>query len=102
MVDRRLELQALLESVLGLPNVYFQPPHNFEVEYPCFVYSLDDIDSKHANNNPYKLTREYLITHISREIDDEMLEAMTDMVTATFVRRFPKDGLNHAIFELTF
>jgi len=30
----RLELQNLLENILGSRNVYFQPPENLKLNYP--------------------------------------------------------------------
>ena len=37
----RLELQDLLETVLGSQYVYFQPPATLRMRYPCIVYARD-------------------------------------------------------------
>jgi hypothetical protein len=44
----RLELQSLLEGVTD--HVYFQPPANVQMEYPCIIYSRDGTSADHANN----------------------------------------------------
>ena len=35
-MDRRLELQNLLETIT--PHVYYQPPATVKMEFPCIVY----------------------------------------------------------------
>jgi hypothetical protein len=35
----RLQLQTLLETLTE--HVYFQPPENLKVQYPCIVYQRD-------------------------------------------------------------
>ena len=37
-MERRLELHEALCEVLGSRNVYFQPPDNVTMRYPCFVF----------------------------------------------------------------
>ena len=49
----RLELQTLLEEILGSRNVYFQPPESVKMNYPAIVYSLDDIENSFANDGVY-------------------------------------------------
>lgn len=34
-MNRRYELQAVLEGILGSGNVYFQPPENLKMRYDC-------------------------------------------------------------------
>ena len=38
----RLDLQALLEDLLGSRNVYYQPPESDKMNYPAIVYALED------------------------------------------------------------
>ena len=35
----RLDLQALLEDLLGSRNVYYQPPESVKMNYPAIVYA---------------------------------------------------------------
>jgi len=44
----RLELQEVLESLLGSRNVYFQPPLNLKMNYPCIIYKRDDAETEFA------------------------------------------------------
>ena len=44
----RLDLQALLEDLLGSRNVYYQPPESVKMNYPAIVYALEDIENTFA------------------------------------------------------
>ena len=47
-MNRRYELQAVLEGILGSGNVYFQPPENLKMRYDCIVYERSEIETVHA------------------------------------------------------
>jgi len=98
----RLEFQALLQTILGTGNVYFQPPHTFSMVYPCIVYSLSDIDAKHADNNPYILTTEYSVIYISRRSDDIVPYDLAKVRSSKFSGSHSADGLNHTVFTIQF
>ncbi len=44
----RLQLQSLLSEITE--NVYFQPPNNVQMQYPCIVYMRDGSYVKFADN----------------------------------------------------
>ena len=54
-MNRRYELHAVLEGILGSGNVYFQPPENLKVRYDCIVYERCESVTVHAGNAPYRL-----------------------------------------------
>ena len=95
-------MQALLEGVLGSTNVYFQPPENLRMQYPCFVYQRDSAITEFAGNKPYNYRQRYQLTLISRDPDDEALEKVVALPMCTFNRFFAADNLNHDVFELYF
>lgn len=99
---RRLQLQMILETVLGSENVYFQPPANFNMEYPAIVYKWGYSASEFADNLPYSVTRRYQVTHIDRNPDSLIPDRIARIPTAIFDRSFAVDGLNHVIFNLYF
>ena len=99
---QRLELQPLLKSILGSDNVYFQPPPTLKMDYPCIVYSRDDIDAKHANNKPYSLTVKYTITFISIDPDSDIVSKLAHLPLCSYDRFYTADNLNHDVFKLFF
>jgi hypothetical protein len=98
----RLELQTLLEEILGSRNVYFQPPESVKMKYPAIVYSLKDIDNTFANDRVYLSKRKYLITVIDEDPDSKIVEKVSQLPTCRFNRHFESDNLNHDVFILEF
>lgn len=96
----RLELQALLEVLLGSRNVYFQEPQNVKMQYPAIVYHLSDIKTRHASNLPYQQTDQYLVTVIDKDPDSEIKAKVQRLPLCSFERKFVVDKLNHFNFNL--
>lgn len=100
---RRIELQHILEGLLGSSNVYFEPPESIKMKYPCIVYGLDDIYSQRADNHSYKSTRLYQITCIGKDPDSDLADRIVDeLEMASYERRFKSDGLIHDVIRLYF
>jgi len=99
-MDRRLELQMLLESILGSRNVYFQPPESVKMKYPAIVYSRDYADSQFAGNSPYRTTLRYQVTIIDQDPDSPIPGKVARLPMSTFSRYFAEDDLHHDIYSL--
>jgi hypothetical protein len=98
----RVDLQAILEGLLGSANVYFQPPPNVQMQYPAIVYKRDAVDSKFADNIPYRRVKRYLITVIDPDPDSEVPDKVGELPMSRFVRNFAAKNLNHDLFTLHF
>lgn len=96
----RLQLQSLLETLAD--NVYFQPPANVQMEYPCIVYKKDRADTRFAGNLPYRYTKRYQVTVIDRNPDSEIPDKVAAIALCVFDRAFAVDNLNHDVFSLYF
>ena len=101
-MGQRLELQILLEGLLGSRNVYFQPPANVQIQYPCIVYKRDNAITKFADNSPYRYTKRYMVTIIDRDPDSKIPDKVAALPLSIFNRFFTADNLNHDIFNLYF
>lgn len=99
-MSRRLDLQDLLEEILGTREVYFQPPENVKMEYPCIVYARTNIDPRYANNRVYKTKDQYTITVIDRNPDSKLPGTIAQLATARFTQAFVRDNLNHSVFTI--
>jgi hypothetical protein len=102
MAQSRLELQALLEILLGSPNVYFQPPESVRMQYPAIVYHRDYRLIRHADNAPWQNRLRYLVTVIDRDPDSPIPSRVADLPMCSFDRFFTSDDLNHDVFRLYF
>lgn len=96
----RLELQALLEGFAD--HVYFQPPENIQMQYPCIVYNRDFAEARFADNGPYRRTLRYLVTIIDRDPDSQIPGKVAELPMCTYNRFFTADGLNHDVYTLFF
>ncbi len=97
---QRLELQAILENLLGSRNVYFQPPENFKMQYDCIRYERSHIPPKFANNRPYILQNCYQLTVIYRNPDSDLPEKIAMLPMCSHERHYTADNLNHDVFNL--
>lgn len=101
MAQRQL-LHNKLKEILGSDNVYFQPPANYQMSYPCIVYERDDQKTEFADNEPYNILKKYSVTVIDRDPDSAIPYQVAVLPTCTFRRFFAVDSLNHDVFTLFF
>lgn len=99
-MGNRLDLQALLEELLGSENVYFQPPASVRMSYPAIVYSRRSIDNTHANNAAYLQSTSYEITVIDKNPDSEIVNKVSKLPMCSYDRQYTKDNLYHDVFTL--
>lgn len=101
----RVQLQTQLEEFMpegAEENVYFQPPDNMALLYPCIIYKRDSADTKFAGNRPYRFTWRYQIMVIDRNPDSEIPDKVATLPMCTFDRFYTADLLNHNVFNLFF
>ena len=96
----RLQLHELLESLTD--NVYFQPPENVMLVYPCIIYKRDFADTKFADNTPYDHQLRYMVTVIDRDPDSEIPAKVASLPMSIFNRFYTADNLNHDVFIVFF
>lgn len=99
MADR-LDLQTMLEELLGSRNVYYQPPESIKMSYPAIVYNRSDIRNTYANNSVYSQAYAYTLTVIYYDPDSEIVEKISKLPMCSFSRHFTSDNLNHDVFTI--
>lgn len=97
-MGQRLNLHHILVEIT--PNVYFQPPPDTQMVYPCIVYQRDYGNTKFAGNSPYSFTQRYQVTLIDRNPDTEILVKIAALPMCLYDRGFQTSGLNHDVFIL--
>lgn len=96
----RLTLQTELENLLGSKNVYYQPPENLKMEYPCIRYSKSEIRDIYANNKKYISNDVYDLVVISKKPDNPVIKKILDLPYSEFDRHYVSDNLNHDIIRI--
>lgn len=98
----RLELHDRFKALLGSNNVYFQPPPNVDMKYPCIIYKRDAARTMFADDGPYRYTKRYQVTVIDRDPDSDIPDKIAALPMCTFDRFYTADNLNHDVFNLFF
>lgn len=96
----RLELQTMLETLLGSRNVYYQPPASVKMNYPAIVYSRSNIVNTHANDGVYLQDRAYRVTVIDKDPDSLIVDKVSKLPMCSFQQHYTADNLNHDVFLL--
>lgn len=99
-MGRRLDLHQLLETFT--PNVYFQPPTNVHLEYPCIIYKRDFETTIFADDKPYSSKKRYMITVIDPNPDSDIPDKVAAMPMSLFNRFYTADNLNHDVYNVYF
>lgn len=99
----REHLQAVFEAICGDdPHVYFQPSSNVQMKYPAIVYERSNASTQHADNAPFRISKQYQVTLIARNPDQDTWDKLAQLPTCTHERFFVADNLNHDVFTLYF
>lgn len=98
----RLDLQNLLEFVLGSRNVYYQPPESVKIKYPAIIYRRNDIDNNFADDIVYMQNYTYQIIVIDADPDSEIVDRVSKLPMCRYDRHYTSDNLNHDIFILNY
>jgi len=95
---QRLEFHNILRTLAD--NVYFQPPENIQIQYPCIVYKRDTAITEFADNLPHMSSIGYEVTIIDRDPDSLILGKVSALPMCLFDRHFVADSLNHDVFKI--
>lgn len=96
----RQQLHDILKAFTD--NVYFQPAENVKLVYPCIIYNRDYLETKFADNEPFSLTKRYMVTVIDRDPDSDIPDRVAELPMSTFNRFYAADGLNHDVYQVFF
>lgn len=100
MAQPRTQLHELLKLITD--NVYFQPPENVQLKYPCIIYNREDAEFRHADNQLYDQFKRYMVTVIDRDPDSGIPDEVAKLPMCSFNRFYTADGLNHDVYQVYF
>lgn len=81
-------------------NVYFQPPENIKLKYPCIVYTLVGAEKRAADNLGYITHGRYQVLYITRNPDDETIEKLLVLSSIRLDRAYSSDNLHHYSYTM--
>lgn len=101
-MGKRVELHELLKTTTKLKYIYFQPPENVKINYPCIIYKRSSGDTQFADNTPYIHKLKYQITVIDSNPDSDIPGKIAMLPMCVFDRHYTSNNLNHDVFNLYF
>lgn len=82
-------------------NVYFQPPSNINMSYPCIIYNKTGKYRSFGNDTIYLSKQEYRITVIDRDPDSSTADEIESYFSHCSISQYYRvDSLNHTILTL--
>ena len=99
MADR-VELQSLLEELLGSKNVYYQPPESVKMQYDAIRYSKKRIVTTSANDGKYSMRNCYDLTVIAKRPDHPVIKKLLALPYCSYDRHYVADNLNHDVLTI--
>jgi hypothetical protein len=99
-MNSRDELHEVLEVLLGSTNVYYSPPPNILMQYPCIVYQRSRISAKFADNQPYSQKTRYKLTVIDKNPDSVIPGRISLLPMCTHDTNFVTSNLVHDVFSI--
>lgn len=94
-MERRPNLQTMLEELFESDEVYYNPPESMRIAHPAIVYRLSKIDKKSADNRAYLLKPCYEITVIDPLPDNPVIKKLLALPYCTYETGYVSDGLHH-------
>lgn len=96
----RLDLDNEIRS-LGIPNVYFQPPENEVLKFPCIIYTLTGVDTDRADNMPYLIHGAYSLIYVDKNPDSPMIfEILKRFENIRYERQYKANNRYHNAYNL--
>lgn len=99
-MQTRSDLHTFLESKLTGVSLYFQPPENTKILYPCLIYDYSKIHEMHANNQKYIWKHSYSLTYITKDPSDSIVSVIYTFPYVQFDRHYVADNLHHYSFTI--
>ena len=96
----RLDLQSLLEELLGSRNVYYAPPESIKMQYPAIRYSKKKIESVHADDSKYLMRDCYELIVISRTPVHPVIKQLLSLPYCSYDRPYVADNLYHDVLTI--
>lgn len=98
--QKRLEVHEFLSKIPGVRKAYYSPPTGIQMKYPCIKYDLANPRLVHADNLPYFVNLQWIVTVIDEDPDSEIASIFFNLPKCSFDRKFSSDDLNHFVFSL--
>lgn len=99
MADRT-GLHEIFVELLKSRNVYYDPPENLKMAYPCIRYSKSSINVQKANNKAYLKRIRYQVIVIDRLPDNPVIDEILALPNCSYDRHYTAGNLHHDVLTI--
>lgn len=102
--ENRLFLQSLLENAFPDVTIYYRPPGNILLNYPCIVYARKAFEPSFSNMSTYVVGNRYEVMLISRLPGYSNVRKMFDLHGQVIIGSndsYENDDLVHDVFTIS-
>lgn len=103
--ERRLFLHALLQEAFPDVTIYYRPPGNMLLKYPCIVYDKKALEPSFANMTTYVIGTRYQLSFLSElpgYFDAQLMYALHGpSVVITGNDSYETDDIVHDVFTIS-
>lgn len=92
-------ISELQEKFPGVP-VYFQPPENLTLRFPCLVLSLTGDKRQFADDKLYARFKHFTITVVDKDPLSKIPDEVAKLKYCRMSTRFVSANMNHTRFEI--
>lgn len=109
-LSRRELLDIRLQKVLGTydetkpmnpdSRVYFQPPSNLQLKYPCFVYHYENSTPMLADNTVHRFTDRYQVSYLTKKALDTTYVKLLEDPLVSYSSRYVSENIYHNVMSV--
>lgn len=81
-------------------NVYFQPPSNNVIKYPCIIYSLKQMHSLKAADSNHVVMAGYDVVALDKNPDSDIIKKLMNFKYTNFNKQFVSNGVYNTNFTI--
>lgn len=97
------QIQEILEKILGSDKVYYQPPENVKIKYPCIIYETGNGVRTPADNKKYLFDQGYSVTYITKNPEQGQVQnGLLELPYCQPERTYKFENLYHWVYFIYF
>lgn len=93
-------LRDVLSNIPGVVKVYFQPPENVKLVFPCIIFERSSGRKNQADDNLYLYRKSYEVTVIDKRAESPISDEVLKLPFTSFNRCFVSDNLHHYVYTI--
>lgn len=101
--DQRVSLQRKLESLGDATHkVYYQPPDDLNIIYPCIIYERSNIKNTSADDAVYQQSYSYNIIVAEQSPVSALVEDVSKLAGIRFLNHYIRNKIIYDSFTISF